>query len=85
MGNEPLPLLKRLKVGVYENSVILTYNADLLFYEQVVLPTLRSRGCYNNLVLMDLEQYEAALTSAVALSPIKKTVMQKVYRLSSQI
>jgi hypothetical protein len=34
---------------------------SLAFYEQVLLSTLRSRGCYNNLVLMDLRQYEAAL------------------------
>lgn len=63
MANEPFPLLKRLKVGSYENCVIVTYNADLYFFEQVVLPTLRSHGCNNNLVVMDLRQYEASLLS----------------------
>lgn len=63
MANEPFPLLKRLKVGSYENCVIITYNADLYFFEQVVLPTLRSHGCNNNLVVMDLRQYEASLLS----------------------
>lgn len=63
MANEPFPLLKRLKVGSYENCVIVTYNADLFFFEQVVLPTLRSHGCNNNLVVMDLRQYEASLLS----------------------
>ena len=66
MASEPFSLLKQLKVGSYENCVILTYNADLFFFEQVVLPTLRSRGCYNNLVLMDLRQYEASLLSAAS-------------------
>lgn len=64
MASEPFCLLKQLKVGSYENCVILTYNADLFFFEQVVLPTLRSHGCNNNLVLMDLKQYEASLVSA---------------------
>ena len=56
-------LLKRLKVGAYENCVIVTFNADLVFFEQVVLPLLRSRGCRNNVVLMDSGQYVAALNT----------------------
>ncbi len=66
MASEPFSLLKQLKVGSYENCVILTYNADLFFFEQVVLPTLRSHGCDNNLVLMDLRQYETSLVSAAS-------------------
>ena len=64
MATDPFPLLQRLKVGSYENCAIVTYNADLFFFEQVVLPTLRSHGCNNNLILMDLKQYEASLLSA---------------------
>lgn len=61
MTPETYPLLRRLREGQFENCVILTFNADLAFYEQVVLSTLRSRGCYNNFVFMDLKQYAVSL------------------------
>jgi hypothetical protein len=61
MSIDPFPLLKRLQVGSYDNCVILTFTADLSFFEQVVFATLRSRGCYNNLVLMDSRQYTATI------------------------
>ena len=61
MAIDLFPLLKRLQVGSYDNCVILTYTADLYFFEQVVWPTLRSRGCCNNLVIMDSRQYVSAL------------------------
>jgi hypothetical protein len=64
MAIEPFPLLQRLKVGAYDNCVILTYTADLYFYEQVVLPTLRSRGCCNNVVIMDGRQHTSAIDAA---------------------
>src|SRR5262245_57802176 len=67
MAIELYPLLKHLQVGSYDNCVILTYGADLYFFEQVVWPILRSRGCYNNLVIMDSRQYESAITTASAL------------------
>src|SRR3954465_8353035 len=61
MAIDLFPLLKRLQVGSYDNCVILTYTADLYFFEQVVWPTLRSKGCFNNLVIMDSRQYVSAL------------------------
>ena len=61
MSIEPFPLLKRLQVGSYDNCVIVTYCADLYFFEQVVLPTLWTRGCRNNLVVMDSQQYAQSL------------------------
>jgi len=67
MAIELFPLLKRLKVGSYDNSVILTYTADLYFFEEVVLPTLRSRGSFNNLVIMDSQKYVSALDTTGAL------------------
>lgn len=74
MAIELFPLLKRLKVGSYDNCVILTYTADLYFFEQVVLPTLRSRGSCNNLVIMDSRQYVSALdTSGTLLRRLGKS------------
>ena len=67
MALEMYQLLRRLRDGEFDSSVVVTFNADLAFYEQVLLATLRSRGCYNNLVLMDLRQYEAALNWASGL------------------
>jgi len=64
MPSDDYALLQRLRTGRFENCVIVTYNADLVFYEQVVLPILRSRGCYNNLVVMDLQQYSRSLDFA---------------------
>ena len=64
MPSDEYALLRRLRTGRFENCVIVTYNADLVFYEQVVLPILRSRGCYNNLIIMDLQEYSRSLDFA---------------------
>jgi hypothetical protein len=67
MAIDYFPLLNRLQVGSYNNCVILTYSADLYFFEQVVWPTLRSRGCCNNLVIMDSRQYVSSLDTTGSL------------------
>lgn len=53
---DELSILDVVRKEHYESSILLTYNASLPFYEQVVLPALRSRGCRRNIVLMDRRQ-----------------------------
>lgn len=56
-----LSLLDSLKGGAFEVSIITTFNAYLPFYEEVVLPKLRSAGSRNNIVLMDAGECGKAL------------------------
>jgi hypothetical protein len=66
MKRQTYPVLRRLRGEQFDNSVVLTFNADLAFYEHVILPTL-GHSCCNNIVLMDLRQYERALLSSMGL------------------
>ena len=50
-----------LKKEKYDASIILTYNAYLPFYEEVVLRTLQAGGCQNNAILMDSKQLQEAM------------------------
>jgi len=52
-----------LKKGKYDASIIMTYNAFLPFYEEVVLRTLQSGGCRNNALLMDAQQLHESLNT----------------------
>ena len=57
-------LLTTLKRQPADNSVILTYNADLPFFEYMVFEPLYAAGCRNTLVVCDPMQYELALDDA---------------------
>ena len=50
------PILDIIKRGGYEASLITTFNANLQFYEEVVLRKLVSAGCRHNVILMDRSQ-----------------------------
>lgn len=52
-----------LKNNKYDASIIMTYNAFLPFYEEVVLRTLQSGGCRNNALLMDAQQLQESLNT----------------------
>lgn len=52
-----------LKNGKYDASIILTFNSFLPFYEEVVLRTLQSGGCRNNVLLMDAGQLHESLNT----------------------
>lgn len=51
-----ISILDVIKRGGYEASLITTFNANLPFYEEVVLRKLVSAGCRHNVVLMDRSQ-----------------------------
>lgn len=48
----------------YHTSVILTYGANLAFYEQGLLSRFWSANCRNNLVFMDAERYQETISEA---------------------
>ena len=56
-----MKLLSALKRQPADNCVILTYNADLLFFEHLLFESLYGAGCRNTLVLCDPLQYSTAL------------------------
>lgn len=56
-----MKLLTALKRRPADNCVILTYNADLLFFEHMVFEPLYAAGCRNTLVLCDPLQYSMAV------------------------
>lgn len=53
---DSISLLDVIKEGGYEASLITTFNANLPFYEEVVLRRLAAAGCQQNIVLMDQAQ-----------------------------
>jgi hypothetical protein len=56
-----MKLLTALKRRPADNCIILTYNANLLFFEHLVFEPLYAAGCRNTLVLCDPLQYRMAL------------------------
>jgi hypothetical protein len=56
-----IKLLTSLTRQPAENCIILTYNADLLFFEYMVFDPLYAAGCHNVLVMCDPAQYQLAL------------------------
>ena len=56
-----MKLLTEIKRQPAANCAILTFNVDLLFFEQMVFEPLYGAGCRNTLVLCDPGQYTAAL------------------------
>ncbi|MFL9898008.1 hypothetical protein PQR71_07545 [Paraburkholderia fungorum] len=61
--SEPISLLKVIKQGGFDASLITTFNASLPFYEEVVLRRLVAAGCQQNIVLMDHAQCAASWQS----------------------
>lgn len=62
-----MKLLTALKRLPADNCVILTYNADLPFFEHILFEPLYAAGCRNTLVVCDPAQYELALQDTSAL------------------
>jgi hypothetical protein len=56
-----MKLLTALKRLPADNCVILTYNADLPFFEYIVFESLYAAGCRNTMLLCDPAQYELAV------------------------
>ena len=56
-----MKLLTAIKRQPADNCIILTFNADLLFFEHLVFEPLFGAGCRNTLVLCDPAQYTVAL------------------------
>lgn len=50
-----ISIVDEIRNGKYEVSVIATFNAYFPFYEQVLLPHLKSSGSRQNVILMDAE------------------------------
>ncbi|MHB8809851.1 MAG: hypothetical protein ACYC9M_07525 [Desulfobulbaceae bacterium] len=59
--SEPVSLLKELRSGGYEASLITTFNAYLPFYEDVVLRHLMGSGVRHNVLMMDAAQATLAV------------------------
>ena len=56
-----IKLLSFLKKQAADNCVILTFNADLPFFEYTIFEPLYANGCRNTLVICDPTQYDLAL------------------------
>lgn len=59
-----MKLLDSIRRHPVDNCIILTYNADLLFFEYMLFEPLYGAGCRNTLVICDPAQYQHALADA---------------------
>lgn len=57
-------LSERTKSNVYHSAVLTCYNFDPIFFESVYLPSLRSLGITNVIVLMDAGMYDNLLADS---------------------
>lgn len=57
-------LNERTKSNVYHSAILTCYNFDSIFFESVYLPSLRSLGVTNVIVLMDAGMYDNMLADA---------------------
>ena len=57
-------LSERTKSNVYHSAVLTCYNFDSIFFESVYLPSLRSLGITNVIVLMDAGMYDNLLADS---------------------
>ena len=64
MASDKLSILDTIKGGDIQASLFTTFNANLKFYEDLVLRRLTATGCRNNVLLMD--QLQCALAHASA-------------------
>ena len=63
MASDKLSILDTIKGGDIQASLFTTFNANLKFYEDLVLRRLTATGCRNNVVLMDQQQCALAHAS----------------------
>ncbi|MHB8057423.1 MAG: hypothetical protein ACYDHC_05960 [Desulfuromonadaceae bacterium] len=61
--SEGISILEEIKKGGYEASLIITYNAYLPFYEEVVLRHLTSQGVRHNILMMDASQASQSINT----------------------
>lgn len=59
-----MKFLSALKRQAVDNCIILTYNANLVFFEYMLFEPLYAAGCRNTLIVSDPHQYDAALADA---------------------
>lgn len=64
MVSDNLSILETIKGGDIQASLFTTFNANLRFYEDLVLRRLTATGCRNNVLLMDRQQCAMAYASA---------------------
>lgn len=64
MANDKLSILETIKGGDIQASLFTTFNANLKFYEDLVLRRLTAAGCRNNVLLMDQQQCALAHASS---------------------
>jgi len=57
MKNE-INIIEEFAEKGFENSLIVTFNCSLFFYEGLILKQLLNNGCSNNVILMDHRQYD---------------------------
>jgi hypothetical protein len=74
-------LNERTKSNVYHSAILTCYNFDSIFFESVYLPSLRSLGVTNIIVLMDASMYDSMLADASyvchRVSPINYTLVRQ--------
>lgn len=74
-------LNERKKSNVYHSAILTCYNFDSIFFESVYLPSLRSLGITNVIVLMDARMYDNMLADASyvchRVSPISYTLVRQ--------
>ena len=72
---------ERTKSNVYHSAILTCYNFDSIFFESVYLPSLRSLGVTNVIVLMDASMYDNMLADASyvchRVSPINYTLVRQ--------
>lgn len=64
MAIEQISILDAIKAGDIQASLFTTFNANLKFYEDLILRRLMAGGCRNNVVVMDQQQCAIACASA---------------------
>ena len=57
-------LSERTKANVYHSAVLTCYNFDPIFFESVYLPSLRTLGITNVIVMMDAGMYDNMLADS---------------------
>lgn len=74
-------LNERTKTNAYHSAILTCYNFDSIFFESVYLPSLRSLGITNIIVLMDASMYDNMLAdssySCHRVSPVNYTLVRQ--------
>lgn len=74
-------LTERTKSNIYHSAILTCYNFDSIFFESVYLPSLRSLGITNVIVLMDAGMYDNMLADSSyvchRVSPVNYTLVRQ--------